>query len=285
MVAPSSYKYAPKLDFDPVHPAHFDPPPPRHDTGTLFAFHLDRETKVLGWIIRNDANLWGFNDDYLIYFYHPSCKPTPKCKIPALDKLLFPPVIMSDEGWRFGKFKTLRVEPVTKDQTLPLHLFRSADAATGYVDAAGASIVRPADLPDHQVGIWEHTFVHMVEERIRKALNLAPAVVKQPESGLSLQPGVTVYLAADGPAATPLDRGEIAEQLAEALGDLAELGDEGSNVETGEMAIEFNGPHPARIAKKIRATLKKMNLGPGLSLGIRSGRGRILERRQELTDE
>jgi hypothetical protein len=249
-----------------------DPPPPRHATGTLIKFTLNKSTSLLGRVIRDDANLWGLGDDYILYIYKPECKPTPKCKVPGPEQLLLPPMIISDEGWRFGKFKTLRVEPVGPDESLPRHLFASSTSSTGYVDHTGAETAKPAATLQLHIGTWEHTFVSMIAERAAAALGV-PAETPAPPPPPAVRPGVTLYIDMEsGVADTPLDRGEIADELADALGDLADLGDEGSNLKTGEMEIEFDGTKVAAIEKKILSTLKRMGITKGVRVVARGGR-------------
>jgi hypothetical protein len=249
-----------------------DPPPPRPATGTLIKFTLNKSTSLLGRVIRDDANLWGLGDDYIVYIYKPECKPTPKCKVPGPELLLLPPMIISDEGWRFGKFKTLRVEPVGPDEALPRHLFASSTSSTGYVDHTGAETAKPAATPQLHIGTWEHTFVSMITERAAAALGV-PAEAPAPPPPPAVRPGVTLYIDMEsGVADTPLDRGEIADELADALGDLAELGDEGTNLATGEMEIEFDGTKVAAIEKKILSTLKRMGITKGVRVVAGGGR-------------
>jgi hypothetical protein len=249
-----------------------DPPPPRHATGTLLKFALNKTTSLLGRVIRDDANLWGLGDDYILYIYKPECKPTPKCKVPGPEHLLLPPMIISDEGWRFGKFKTLRVEPVGPDEALPRHLFASSTSSTGYVDHTGAEAAKPLAASQLHIGTWEHAFVSMIAERAAAALGV-PAETPAPPPPPAVRPGVTLYIDMEsGVADTPLDRGEIADELADALGDLADLGDEGSNLKTGEMEIEFDGTKVAAIEKKILSTLKRMGITKGVRVVARGGR-------------
>ncbi len=246
--------------------------PPRHPTGTLIKLNLNKTTSLLGRVIRDDANLWGLGDDYLLYIYKPECKPTPKCKVPGLEHLLLPPMIISDEGWRFGKFKTLRVEPVGPAESLPRHLFASSTSSTGYVDHTGAEAAKPAATPQLHIGTWEHTFVSMITERAAAALGV-PAEAPAPPPPPAVRPGVTLYIDMEsGVADTPLDRGDIADELADALGDLAELGDEGTNLATGEMEIEFDGTKVAAIEKKILSTLKRMGITKGVRVVSRGGK-------------
>ena len=264
-------RVCPSPDFFPPAPEYS---PPRHPTGTLIKFTINKSTSLLGRVIRDDANLWGLGDDYLLYIYKPECKPTPKCKVPGPEHLLLPPMIISDEGWRFGKFKTLRVEPVGPGESLPRHVFASSTSSTGYVDHAGAEVAKPAATSPLHIGTWEHTFVSMIAERAAAALCTA-VEAPAPPPPLAVRPGVTLYIdMTSGVADTPLDRGEIAEELEDALGDLAELGDEGTNLATGEMEIEFDGTKVAAIEKKVRATLKRMGIMEGVRLVARGGRAR-----------
>jgi hypothetical protein len=145
-----------------------DPPPPRHESGELFTYTLSDTTKILGRIARNDVNLWERNDDYLLYFYRPECKPTPKCKVPPINQLLIPPVIASDEGWRFGHFKTLRIDPIEPSQILTHHVFATPEDT--WVDRTGTPIHPDPSLPASHRGIWGHTFVDMIRDRIVAAL-------------------------------------------------------------------------------------------------------------------
>jgi hypothetical protein len=93
--------------------------------GDIFVFKMSEHPYIFGRVIRTDA-LWAhYAHAYLIYVYNSFSDS--KHDIPPLlpTNLLLPPILINRLGWSRSYFETIAHRPLTADDVLPQHCFKT----------------------------------------------------------------------------------------------------------------------------------------------------------------
>lgn len=137
--------------------------------GDIFVFKMPKFDYVFGRVICTDAEVDRIPGLILIYIYKAFSKD--KNKIPQLDKnnLLVPPIIMNWQGWLQGYFETILNKPITKDDVLPKHCFKSTILKKlRYLDEYNNELSNPIE-PCGQYGVSNH---RVTDDEVSTALDI-----------------------------------------------------------------------------------------------------------------
>ena len=136
--------------------------------GDVFVFKLKQENFYrFGKLIRDDTSIGNFENVLMIYIYKARSKH--KNKIPNLDhnKLLLPPLGLTNQLWTQGLVENIGFEKVTKENTLQPNVFRNPGRIDiPFCDEDG----NPVKNPIEPIGLYAEGNVRTFDNKISRRL-------------------------------------------------------------------------------------------------------------------
>lgn len=137
--------------------------------GDIFVMQPEENLYVFGRVIRTDAMIGPFTGCNLIYVY--DAHSSTKDNVPELrpSRLLVSPIMTNRQAWLKGYFETVARSPLTPEDILPQHCFRSSNG--DYFDEANHQLPGPVE----PVGDWGVASYASIDQEVRSSLDFRRA--------------------------------------------------------------------------------------------------------------